>query len=616
MLHVEARPNCARKSSIIHILIACLALPTASLAVQLEDLDPTRQWRVGAVEITGNQKLSGSEVEKALLTRPRPWFRFWSERPVFDPVTFREDLERLRRLYEANGFYHAAVSYDLALDPQRNLLNARIAVSEGLPVMVADVDVGVAGAALFPERLPIKSGERFSEQAYQESEVALKRFYAERGHAYIESERRAEIVLDTNEAFVAYKMDPGPVNVFGATTIEGGQEVAPSIVQRELAYEPGETYSLKKIVESRDKLLALDLFSSVTVAPQERPDKLAKPIVVPMAVRVTEKEPREIRFSVGYGTEDRFRSQLEWRHNNWLGDGRRLSILAKYSGLESSGAATFIQPHLFSPRGRGIATLRHDRTGEDTYLLQATRFQPRYEYRFSDRLSSFFAYRLEHNQFSELNSATVNALGGVEKRGIVSGPILGLIWKSTDELLAPTRGEQLILSVDQAGVPWGGRYRFYRLSGEGRKYGSIGWETIFAARLKLGFADAIGAERRLPLSERFYAGGQASVRGYGRRRLGPLSAADDPLGGLSLLEGSLELRRPLWQSLGGALFIDFGQVSRRAFDVPVDNLKFAAGFGLSYTTPVGPLRLDIGFPFSPPRGDRPFAVHFNVGASF
>lgn len=594
-------------------LAAWLNLESLAFAVQLEDLDPTRQWRVGSIEIVGHESLSRDELDRALLTRPRPWFRFWSEPPVFDPVTFREDLQRLRRLYEANGFYETEISYDLTPEFERELLSARIAVSEGSPIMVAEVDVGVAGVASFPEDLPIKTGDRFSEQAYRQGETTLQQFYAERGHAYIESERSAEIVLDTDQAFIVYKLDPGPVGVFGATRIAGTQAVAPEIVRRELAYEEGEIYSLKKIAESREKLLALDLFGTVRVAPQQSP---GKPTAVPMEVRVTEREPREFRFSVGYGSEDRFRTQIEWRHNNWLGDGRRLSILVKYSGLESSGAATFVQPHLLSRRGRGVMTLRHDRTDEDTYLLQATRFQPRFEYRLSERLSGFVGYRVEHNQFSDLDSATVNALGGVDKRGLISGPTLGLTWNSTDDLLYPTRGERMLFSVDQAGVPWGGRYRFYRLNGEANKYWSLGWQTIFAARLKLGFADAIGAERRLPLSERLYSGGQSSVRGYGRRRLGPLSPADDPLGGLSLIEGSVELRRPLWNALGGALFIDFGQVSRRAFDVPVDRLKFAAGFGLSYTTPVGPLRLDVGFPFAPPRGDRSFAIHFNVGASF
>jgi outer membrane translocation and assembly module TamA len=106
------------------------------------------------------------------------------------------------------------------------------------------------------------------------------------------------------------------------------------------------------------------------------------------------------------------------------------------------------------------------------------------------------------------------------------------------------------------------------------------------------------------------------VRGYGRHRLGPISASDDPVGGRSLIEGSLELRRPLFANIGGALFLDFGQVSLRSFDLPVDDLRFALGFGVSYTTPIGPLRLDLGFPLKPPHGDQPWQVHFSIGQFF
>ena len=120
----------------------------------------------------------------------------------------------------------------------------------------------------------------------------------------------------------------------------------------------------------------------------------------------------------------------------------------------------------------------------------------------------------------------------------------------------------------------------------------------------------------MPLFERFYAGGATSVRGYGRHRLGPLSGSNDPVGGRSLLEGSMELRRRLFEKVGGAVFFDFGQVSLHSFDIPVRKLKFTTGFGADYLTPVGPLRLDVGFPFSPPHSDRNWQIYFSIGQFF
>jgi outer membrane protein assembly complex protein YaeT len=581
--------------------------------VQLENLDAGRSWRIRDVQMEGNQQLSGDVLESALLTQPRPWYRFWEQHPPFDPVTFREDLERLKRLYESRGFYHAAITYDLVTDDESGLVTARIRVIEGTPTRVAAVDVQVTGDPFFPEQLPLKTGDVFTEDAYQQSEQVLDQFYGNRSYAYVESERKAQVILDEHAALVDYDVNTGPTSRFGPTSVQGLSDVEPEIVLRERAYKEGEPYSLKQIAETRNRLIALDLFGTVNVAPQRRPEK---PPVVPMTIDVTEKEPRELRLSVGFGSEDRFRSQLEWRHNNWLGDGRRLSIAAKYSALEASGTLTFIQPHLFSPDARGIAILRHFREEEDTYTLHATRASPRLEYRFSEALTGFFAYRGEHDRFESVSMPTVDAIGGFERTGWVSGPSLGLTWSTVDNLLDPGHGAILSWSIEHSGQPWGGSYRFYKTIADAKKYWSIGWQTILSSRLRLSFADPLGAVKNLPISERLYAGGEKSVRGFGRRRLGPLSADDNPIGGLSMLEGSIDLRRRLWRQLGGAVFLDFGQVSTRRFHVPVSDLEFSAGFGLTYQTPVGPLRIDVGFPFNPPRGDRPFQVHFSVGAYF
>src|SRR4029077_3565622 len=201
--------------------------------------------------------------------------------------------------------------------------------------------------------------------SYRKGEEVLRQFFLDRGYAYVTTERRAEVNIDANRVSIQYRADPGPPSVFGETTVQGTDTVDPEIVLRELSYQAGEVFSAAKIAESEKKILALDLFGLVRVKPKEVP---GKPSVVPMEVQVAEKEPREIRVGVGYGTEDQFRAQLRWQHNNWLGGGRRLSLEAKYSSIFTTGAIALIQPHFFSPRTRAIVSLRQDRDDEDTYL--------------------------------------------------------------------------------------------------------------------------------------------------------------------------------------------------------------------------------------------------------
>jgi outer membrane protein assembly complex protein YaeT len=582
--------------------------------IQVEELDAGRPWRVEKIEISGNTSFSGSEVLRELLTKVRPWYLFWEAENVFDPITFREDLERIRRFYEARGYYQTHVTYDLTADPRSGQVEVKIEVFEGPPVIVYDVHVEVSdGSLLSPPQLPLKQGEIFVEESYRKGEETLRNFFLEHGYAHVTTERRAEVNLDQNQVIVWYQADPGPLSVFGATTVAGTDNVDPEIVLRELSYQPGEIFSPAKIAESQAKILALDLFGLVRIVPKE---VSGKPSTVPMEVQVSEKEPREIRVGIGYGTEDEFRAQLRWQHNNWLGNGRRLSVEARYSSITTTGAITLVQPHFFSPRTRGILSLRQDREDEDTYVLNASRFNPRVEHGFTPQLVGFIGYRLEYDRFDKIGEAAIEALGGVRERGMISGPTLGVVWNTSDGPLNPSKGEVVTFSFGQAGKIWGGQYSFYKVTTEARKYHLLGWETILAGRLKIGFAEPLGPEENLPISERLYAGGEKSVRGYARRKLGPLDSRGNPIGGLSLIEGSVELRRPIWGPLGGALFIDFGQVSLRSFDLPVNDLKFGSGFGLNYQTPLGPLALYLGFPWRPPRGEASWQIYFSVGAYF
>jgi outer membrane protein assembly complex protein YaeT len=603
---------CLFSAMTVWLLLTCRVM-----AIQLEQLDSAREWRVDKIEISGNQRFSDSQLLAEMVTQARPWYRFWEERPLFDTVTFATDLDRLRRFYQSEGYYKNLITHDLDADDTRGLVNLHIYIEENSPVLVSQVLIEVEAESPehppLPEKFPVTPGEIFREQKYQDAELFLRNHLMDNGHAHTQTQRRAEVDLEQDQAVVRYSAQPGPKAVFDDTEIKGSEKVEPYLIRRELAYQPGEMFSLRKIRESRQQILALDLFSAIAINPRESGEKST---MIPMEIQVTEKPPREISLGFGYSTEEEFRVSLDWRHQNWLGDGRRLSIRGKYSSILASGAIDFIQPHFFTRQTQAGLNLRHDLEDEETFKRNVSRFSGRLEHRFSPRLLSFLGYRVEYNQLSDVADATPQALGEIRTKGILTGPSLGLVWNSTDDLFKPTEGEIVSFNADQGGGIWGGPYEFFKLTGEAKKYFPIGWETIFAGRLKLGVADAIGSKKNYPLFERFFAGGQSSVRGYGRRRLGPLNSDDEPLGGLSLIEGSVELRRPVWRELGGALFLDFGQVSLKSFDIPVNDLQFSTGFGLSYTTPVGPLRLDIGFPFNPPRGDRAWQIHFSVGAAF
>jgi len=604
------------------VVLAILGVPRGASALQLRELPEGVDWRVADIEIERNEAVTAGDIEKAMLTQQRAWYAPWRELPPFDRVTFQSDVDRIKRLYEAAGYYGAEVTYDLAIDREESTVAITIGVYEGEPIRVEDVIVETTLSG--PEKgavetglrhgLPLAIGAVFVESEYLRGADQIRAFFLDRGHAHVQTTRHAEVDRDRHSAQVRYTADPGPVARFGETEVAGTVDVEPELALRELAYQPGEQFSLEKIDKSQAKIVGLGLFRGVRMTPLlENPD----PEVVPMRVDVQEKPPREIRIGAGYGTDVGPRGVIQWQHRNWLGGGRQLLISLRGSMVQSDAEATLIQPFLFGDEAtRGIFSFRILRDDEETYDLLAAQLVPRIEHRFSPTFVGYVGYRLEYDRVDGVDQATSDAIGGVKEKGLLSGPALGFVWDTTDDPLDATEGGVVSLDLAQAGVIWGGAYRYWRGVVEGKTYLAIGWEMILALRLKIGLADAIGSDDDLPIFERFYAGGEKSVRGYARHRLGPLSTTDRPLGGLSLVEGSVELRRPIWGPIGGAVFMDFGQVSLKAFDPPITDVKFAPGLGVTYKTPIGPLRLDIAFPLDPPSGDASWQLHFSIGQFF
>ena len=586
-------------------------------AGSLEQLDPEREWRVESIVFSGNARFDAETLLAELQTTTRPWYMPWKKRPRFDPVTFERDLERVRHYYEIQSYYQAEVTYELHTDDARGSVSLTVRIKENEPVTVGALSVDVrtkapTGVAL-PERLPLESGALFTQAAYVQAEKTLRQVFLQHGHSWVEIERTAAVDLNTRQARVAYSISPGPPTIFGATRIDGTRKVDPQLVRRELTYASGEPFSLAAIERARRNLLKLDLFHSVHMEFQQETEK---PRQVPIRIRVAEKEPRRIRLGAGYSTDEEFIGLAAWQHRNWLGGGRRLSVELRLSAIQRSIGATFVQPYFLAHDTLLHIDARQGQEDEDTYLLNYSRLRPRIERQFSPTFSGFVGYRVEFLKFNEIGSSTIRALGGLRREGVLSGPTLGLVWDTTEDPLNPTQGERLSVVANQAGTVWGGDYRFFSLTAEAKRYQRLGWGVVLAARLKMGLSDFFGSQRNIPPSERFYAGGDGGVRGYGRRKLGALNAADDPLGGLSVIEGSVELRRPVWRELAGAIFLDFGQLSLEHYDILVESLQFAPGFGLSYATRIGPVRFDIGFPIDPADDDEPWRVHFGIGQSF
>jgi len=423
--------------------------------------------------------------------------------------------------------------------------------------------------------------------------------------------RTAEVDTHSDQARIVYTVTPGPLTFFGHTTIEGTKHIKPYIVAREIAYKPGEVFSPRKISDSRKKILALHLFSAVEFRPNLEGDN---PRVLPVRVKVVEKPIHDIKLGGGYGTQDEFRIQAQWANHNFFGDAREATLMAQYSTIQSAGEVKLLQRHFPTPNQQVILDGKLLYETEKPFTLTGGQALALFQQDFSSTLSGAAGFRAEFFKVTSVDPPAVKQIGGIRTKGILAGPMAQLTWNTSDDPLNPTRGAIITFMGEQAGGIWGGQANYYLFTGEARKYTRLPWGTVLANRFKIGFADSLGkTSDGVPIFERFYSGGPGSVRGYGRWRIGPRSIDNVPLGGLSLLEGSAELRHAIYDGLSGAFFVDFGDVSLRTYHPPIANLKFGAGPALMYATPVGPMRLDLGFPFQKPHGDQAWQIYFSIG---
>jgi outer membrane protein assembly complex protein YaeT len=604
----------------IALLLALLG-SRAALAVQLDALETGRDWRLRALVFRGNHALDPDTLRRAMVTVPRPWYlrwRFWRPPPDFDPVGFRTDLDRLRRLYRSHGYYHARIAHDLELSGKGDELVAVVYVEEGPPVLVEDATVAFSGAPLpaaehdrLLDGLPLARGKVFEEDAYGRVVTYLRTYYREHGFARVRVRKRADLDVVHDRASVAYEVESGPRCVFGDVRVSGTHEVEPAVVRREIAFAPGDPFRQSLIERTRSNLAALSLFRTIRIEEDKSRDAR-----VEIRVRVIEAPRHEVRLGVGYDTEEELRGLAGWRDYDFLGGARQLGFTARASFLRRTIAADFLQPHFPGHDERVRLIVSEDQEDEETYTNDRTRLMPRIEWQPRPGLTGYAFYRLEYDSLSGVNTAVEQLLPQlVPPAGVLSGLGFGVDWSSLDDLLDPTRGWAASASVEPVGGFLGGDFSFVRVQGEGRRYQPLVADLSAAVRCHLAAEQPTGSSRDVPLFERLYAGGIGSVRGYERRHVG-LLIDNDPVGGRSLIEASAELRHPITEKLGAATFVDAGQVSLASFDFPVGDLRYGVGVGLRYRSPVGPLRVDLGFPLERPRGDASWQIHLSIGQAF
>ncbi len=569
---------------------------------------------VEQVRFTGLAAVSAARLNERMETAPPGMLR----RRVFREDVLERDLRALEAFLAGEGFTRARVGPPaLTYSEDRTRVEVVVPVEEGPRLTIGAVRIAGARALAEPElraAVALAPGVPWSEPLVDQGRRVLERRYARAG--YLAPRIDAESVPRDGVVDVTYTVDEGPRTRIGRILLRGLTRTAPHVLLRELSLAAGDPFDPDALVEAQRKLAVLGLFESVEVEPlRPSPEPFAD-----VTVTVREGKPWHLAAGPGYSTFEGVRGFVEAGHDNLFGTGRSLSLRLRASERADRADLRYREPWLLGTRWVGDANLFYEEREEIGYDLERTGLALGIQRElWPERIAGLRgAIRYE---VARVNRFDVDAT--LVEAGVTPGPeVLATITPQLtldrrDRPLDPRRGSFHLAALEVGGFVLGGDADFVKTRLETAWFLDPLPPTVLALSLRLGLAAPFRDTDDLPIEERFFAGGATTVRGYRERRLGPLDAKGNPLGGDALVVLNVEWRFPIWRWFGGAVFFDTGAVTPRVGDLSVDELRSGVGAGLRVTTPVGPVRLDVGYPLDRvPRQSQTPRVYFTVGYPF
>jgi outer membrane protein assembly complex protein YaeT len=610
----------------------------------------------GGVEVKdfsfeGTEAVSEGQLKSVLATGESAWLP-WGTKRYFNREQFDADLKRIVAFYNDRGFPEARVTdLDVQLSEDQTSVKIRVTIDEGEPIVVERIDY--AGFDVLPQdhrevlqrMLPLREGAPLDRALMQASrETALDEF---RDHGYPYASVRIDAGKGPSDRrrVVTLTAEPGQPAVHGPIEIVGNTSVDDRVIRRQLTFRPGIEFQESRLRESQRNLYGQELFQFVNVEAVRTEGE--QPAAIPTRVTVTEGDHRRLTFGVGYGSEEKARAEVNWRHVNFFGGARTAGVEARYSSLDRGVRLNLTEPYFFSPRlSLSLSGQSWHINQPRIYKLNTNGGRLTLTRQFSrtrgaraaarPRTSLSLSYGVEYEEYEvaadvledlsqrdDLIAAGLDPRTG-EGRGTRSFLALDGGRNTTDNLLDAKRGYVASIHIEQAGKWLGGDYSYLEATAEGRYYQNLGDVAVLAVQARAGSIRGDDQLRDVPFFKRYFLGGSGNLRGWGRFEVAPLSGFGLPIGGASFLNTSVELRAPVWRNLSGVVFVDAGNVWSEPWEFNTNDLRYDVGPGLRYNTPIGPIRVDLGYQLNPISGlrlrgepqTRRYRFHFSIGQAF
>ncbi len=520
----------------------------------------------------------------------------------------------------SEGYYANQVEADVSeTDPPRPIVQ----VTPGQRFVIGDTSIAWQGAAPDADadvaardalQLPAGTPGRAVDVIAAEGRAVAA--IQKRGYADAMAEPR-DVVVDHADHTVrpTYRIAAGVLVRLDGLDITPGGRTNPAWLRRLAPWSSGETYDPDDVAELERRLLDTGVYDSVTVA-LAPPEKVTAEGLRPVVVSLAERKPRTIEGGASYATSDGAGVNARWTHYNRLRRADTIALYGQISTRDTRAGVDVTLPHWMRPAqtlktGAAAYKVRTDAYDETGFGVNAdvTRRYGKTSY-VTAGLSADYS---QTEELSAAKSGTLTTLG----RDLITLQGLGdVLMDRSNDPLNPTRGWRLSARAEPTLILGDTNLPYLRLLAQGTYYLPLDKQaqTVVAGRLRLGRI-LNGTVDQIPASQRFYAGGGGSVRGFPYQAVGPRLEDNTPRGGVFLFESSFEVRRELTSKWGVAGFVDAGAVGSSG---PIDfqDLAVGVGLGVRYNLGFAPIRVDIATPVARRKGEPLIQAYVSIGQAF
>jgi outer membrane protein insertion porin family len=584
--------------------------------------------RIAGVNFVGNHKFTDGDLSAVVATKPSAWWRFLSTSDNYDAARLEVDRDLLRRFYLQRGYADIQITSAVAeLSRDQKDFVITYTIFEGPQYDFGQVNLelkaeaeGLDMGTLQPV-VTLKPGELFNAKRVDDTTDKLIDALGAHGFAFLDVKPTYQKNEAERRVDVTYAITPGPRVYVNRINIEGNTRTRDNVIRRELRLAEGDAFSSEKIKRSQDRLTYLGYFEKAEInrAETDQPDRMD------LNIKVKEQSTGEFNLGAGYSTYDGLLTTANVKERNFLGRGQEVGIDYALSQRQQNFNLSFTEPYFMGQPlavGADAFNTRTDYQSESGYdtAVNGAAFRlgfPLDEFTRNDLRWGFKQTKIKGiganaNQFARLEKTDRSALS------------LANTWAydTRDSILNPTRGVRVTATGEYSG--FGLDTSFLRGNLTGAYTYSIWEDWALTVGGRLGAIGPLGD--KLPIYEHFMGGGQDMLRGFEYGGIGPRDkATNDALGGKYMAGHSVDLVFPISNALNelgvrGVLFTDGGIITKfdRQSSAIVDDqtYRISAGAGLNWRSPIGPLRLQLGFPVVKASGDRKQIFSFAVGSKF